>query len=227
VVNKLSTNRKLYLTTTHYHVEHTTGEQSFPADTVLIRPSVQQEEVDKNVEGMMARFRTMSERNRDLLAGVKLRAPDMVFDREMKLDLGGVTARLMWLGAAHTKGDEVIFVEPDSTLISGDVVQDRLVPRVNRGEGTPKGWLAVLDKIEPLKPRFVIPDHGDLGDTSLIAKQRGFMVDLESRSLALKKQGVSVSDAGKQLTAEFTKKYPDWASMDLVVMFVERVYEEN
>jgi hypothetical protein len=36
-----------------------------------------------------------------------------------------------------------------------------------------------------------------------------------------------VSDAGKRLTAEFTKKYPDWASMDLVAMFVERVYEEN
>ena len=227
VVKKLSTNQKLYLTSTHYHVEHTTGEASFPADTILIRPAVQQEEVEKNVEGMMARFRTMSAQNRELLDGVKLRAPDMVFDREVKLDLGGVTARLMLLGAAHTKGDEVIFVEPDSTLISGDVVENKIVPRANRGEGTPKSWLAVLDKIEPLKPRYIIPDHGDLGDNSLIAKQRGFMVDLQSRAVALKRQGVSVSDAGKQLTLEFKAKYPDWESMDLVATFVERVYEEN
>ena len=227
VVKKLSTNQKLYLTSTHYHVEHTTGEASFPADTVLIRPAVQQEEVEKNVEGMMARFRTMSAQNRELLDGVKLRAPDMVFDREVKLDLGGVTARLMLLGAAHTKGDEVFFVEPDSTLISGDVVENKIVPRANRGEGTPKSWLAVLDKIEPLKPRYIIPDHGDLGDNSLIAKQRGFMVDLQSRAVALKRQGVSVSDAGKQLTLEFKAKYPDWESMDLVATFVERVYEEN
>ena len=227
VVKKLSANQKLFLTTTHFHVEHTAGEAGFPADTILIRPAVQQEEVEKGVVGMLARFSANSAQNRELLAGVKLRAPDMVFDGEIKLDLGGVTARLMRLGAAHTKGDELIFVEPDSTLIPGDVVQDKLVPRVNRGEGTPQGWLAVLDKIEPLKPRYIIPDHGGLGDGSLIGKQRAFMTDLQSRALALKRQGVSAGDAGKQLTAEFKAKYPDWGSMDLVVGYVERLYEEN
>ncbi len=218
VVKKLSTGQKLFLTTTHFHVEHTAGEAAFPAETILIRPKVQQEEVEKSVAGMIARFSTFSEQNRDLLAGVKL---------QLKLDLGGVTARLLWFGAGHTKGDELIFVEPDSTLIPGDIVQDKLVPRVNSGEGTPKGWLTLLDKIAPLNPRYVVPDHGALGDGSLIAKERAFIVDLQSRALALKRQGVSVSDAGKQLTAEFKAKYSDWASMDLVASFVERVYAEN
>jgi glyoxylase-like metal-dependent hydrolase (beta-lactamase superfamily II) len=227
VVKKLSANPKLFLTTTHFHVEHTAGEAAFPAETILIRPAVQQEEVEKNVTGMLARFSTFSEQNRELLAGVKLRAPDMVFDSETKLDLGGVTARLLWLGTGHTKGDELIFVEPDSTLIAGDIVQDKIVPRVNRGEGTPQGWLAILDKIAPLKPRYVIPDHGALGDGSLIAKQRAFIVDLQSRAVALKRQGVSADDAAKQLTAEFKAKYPDWASMELVASFVQSVYAEN
>ena len=227
VVNKLSTNRRLYLTTTHFHVEHTAGEASFPADTVIIRPAVQQQEVEKSLIGMLARFSAMSPQNRELLAGVKLRAPDMVFDREAKLDLGGVTARLMWLGQAHTKGDELIFVEPDSTLIPGDVVQDKLVPRVNPDEGSPKGWLAVLDKVEPLNPRYIVPDHGDLGDGSLIAKQRAFMGDLQSRALVLKRQGVPAADAGKRLTAEFTAQYSGWSNLNLVESFVERVYEEN
>ncbi len=227
VVKKLSTNPKLFLTTTHFHVEHTAGEAAFPAETILIRSAAQQEEVEKNVPGMIARFSTFSEQNRELLAGVKLRAPDMVFDSETTLDLGGVTARLLWLGTGHTKGDELIFVEPDSTLIAGDIVQDKIVPRVNRGEGTPQGWLAILDKIAPLKPRYVIPDHGALGDGSLIAKQRSFIVDLQARAVALKRQGVSADDAGKQLTAEFKAKYPDWASMELVASFVQSVYAEN
>jgi glyoxylase-like metal-dependent hydrolase (beta-lactamase superfamily II) len=226
VVKKLSTNQKLFLTSTHFHAEHTAGEAAFPAETIIVRPVVQQEEVEKSLAGMIARFSTFSAQNREVLADAKVRAPDMVFDTEATLDLGGVTARLLWFGAAHTKGDEVIFIEPDSTLIPGDVVQDKLVPRVNRGEGTVKGWLAVLDKIAPLKPRYIVPDHGALGDISLIAKERAFIVDLQSRALALKRQGVSVSDAGKQLTAEFKAKYPDWASMDLVATFVERVYEE-
>jgi len=227
VVKKLSTNPKLFLTTTHFHVEHTAGEAGFLAETILIRAAVQEEEVEKGIAGMIARFSTFSDQNRELLAGVKLRAPDMVFDSEVKLDLGGVTARLLWYGAGHTKGDELIFVEPDSTLIPGDIVQDKLVPRVNAGEGTPQGWLAVLDKIAPLKPRYVIPDHGALGDGSLIAKERAFIVDLQSRALALKRQGVPVGDAGKQLTAEFKAKYPDWGNMELVAGFVERVYAES
>ena len=82
-----------------------------------------------------------------------------------------------------------------------------------------------------IKDRFldvehIVPDHGALGDVSLIAKERAFIVDLQARALALKRQGVSVSDAGKQLTAEFKAKYPDWENMDLVATFVERVYEE-
>jgi len=56
------------------------------------------------------------------LQDVKLRKPDILFDREVKLDLGGVTARLFWLGAAHTEGDELIFVEEDSVLLPGDIV---------------------------------------------------------------------------------------------------------
>jgi glyoxylase-like metal-dependent hydrolase (beta-lactamase superfamily II) len=188
---------------------------------------VQQQEVEMSLAGMITRFSGMSAQNRDLLAGVKVRAPDMVFDREVKLDLGGVTARLIWFGQAHTKGDEVIFVEPDSTLIPGDIVQDKLVPRVNPDEGSPKSWLTVLDKIEPLKPRYIVPDHGDLGDGSLIAKQRAFMSDLQSRALALKRQGVPAADAGKRLTAEITAQYPGWANLNLVESFVERVYEEN
>jgi glyoxylase-like metal-dependent hydrolase (beta-lactamase superfamily II) len=227
VVKRLSTGEKLFLTTTHFHAEHTAGEAGFPAETILIRPAVQQEEAEKSAAEMIARFSTFSSQNRELLAGVKLRAPDIVFDTEATVDLGGVTARLLWFGAGHTKGDELIFVQPDSTLIPGDIVQDKLVPRVNSGEGSPKGWLAVLDKIAPLKPRYVVPDHGALGDGSLIAKERAFIVDLQSRALALKRQGMSVNDAGKQLTVEFKTKYPDWGNMDLVASFVDRVYAEN
>ncbi len=227
VAQKLSANKKLFLTTTHYHPEHAAGEAGFPADTILVRPAAQQQEVEASASGMIERFSGMSPQNHELLAGVKLRAPDLVFERELKLDLGGVSARLLWFGQAHTKGDEVIFVEPDSTLIPGDVVQDKIVPRVNAGEGSPKSWLAVLDKIAALPPRHVVPDHGGLGDGSLVAQERGFIDDLRSRALALKGQGVSADDASKRLTGEFTAKYAGWTSLNLIPTFVERVYEEK
>jgi hypothetical protein len=43
--------------------------------------------------------------------------------------------------------------------------------------------------------------------------------------LALKRQGISPADAGKQLSAEFKTKYADWPSMN-VAGLVQRVYAE-
>ena len=44
---KVSKNTELYFTTTHFHPEHITGGQAFPANTIVIRPEAQQEEVDR------------------------------------------------------------------------------------------------------------------------------------------------------------------------------------
>ena len=226
VVNKLSPGTKLFLTTTHFHPEHAGGEPGFPPNTILIRDAVQQEEMEQHGAEMIDAFSKRSAQNAELLAGVKLRAPDVLFDSEAKLDLGGVTARLMWLGAGHTRGDELIFVEPDSALISGDIVENKLVPGIPGTGGSVKSWLAILDKLAPLKPRYVVPDHGELGDGSLIEKERAFMTDLQSRALQLKRQGVSADDAGKQLTAEFKTKYADWPNLNPIANFVRRVYAE-
>jgi glyoxylase-like metal-dependent hydrolase (beta-lactamase superfamily II) len=224
---KLAKAPNLYLTTTHFHPEHAMGEQAFPPRTVLIRPAVQQEEMEKHGAEFIELFRSRSAQNKELLEGVKLRAPDIVFDREVKLDLGGVTARLFWLGAAHTQGDELIFVEPDSALISGDIVQNKIVPGMPNEAASVKSWLAILDKLEPMKPRFVVPDHGSLGDGSLIAKEREFLLNLQRRSLELKRQGTPVDEAGRLLTAEFQAKYPDWENMRPVPNVVRRVYAES
>jgi len=227
VVKKLSPGGLLYLTTTHFHPEHAAGEAGFPSDTILIRDRVQQQEMEAHGAEMVAQFSRQSAERTELLANVKLRQPDIIFDCEAKLDLGGVTARLLWMGEAHTKGDELIFVEPDSTLISGDVVQNKRVPSIYGDGGTPSSWIGVLDKLAPLNPRHILPDHSDPGDGSLIAQERAFIADVQTRGLALKRQGVSAEDAGKRLVDEFKTKYPDWPNVNAVANFVQRVYAEG
>ena len=227
VVKKLAPSGLLYLTTTHFHPEHAAGEGGFPSDTILIRARVQQQEMDAHGAEMITRFSGNSAINAELLANVKMRQPDIIFDTEAKLDLGGVTARLLWLGEGHTKGDEMIFVEPDSTLITGDIVQNKRVPGIYMEGGTPTSWIAVLDKLAPLNPRHILPDHSEPGDASLIAQERAFIVDLQTRANALKRQGISAEDAGKRLVEEFKTKYPDWPNINAVANFVPRVYAEN
>jgi glyoxylase-like metal-dependent hydrolase (beta-lactamase superfamily II) len=224
---KLGKSPILYLTTTHFHPEHAMGEQAFPPRTVIIRPAVQQDEMNKHAKEMMDLFRGFSAQSKELLQDVKLRAPDITFDKEIKLDLGGVAARLFWWGPAHTQGDELIFVEQDSVLIPGDIVQDKIVPNMPNADASVKNWLAILDRLEPLQPRLVLPDHGALGDGSLIAKERAFLLELQSRSLELKREGKSADEAAATVTAEFKKKYTDWQTMGPVANVVKRVYAEN
>lgn len=226
VVQKLEKGSVLYLTTTHYHSEHVTGEQAFPANTVLIRPVAQQEELIQRLPGHMARFREMSQQNQELLTNVKLRTPDILFDGEMKVDLGGVTARLFCLGRAHTVGDMLIFVEEDSVLIPGDIVESKLFP-IMPEESSMKGWIAVLDKLEPLKPRLIVPDHGELGDGSLLAKQHAMLAEMQRRALELKREGKPADEAGKLLTDELHAKHPDYGQVERIAADVKLIYAEG
>jgi glyoxylase-like metal-dependent hydrolase (beta-lactamase superfamily II) len=225
VAAKLSGNQKLFLTTTHFHPEHAAGEGGFPPNTILIRDAVQQQEMEQHGMQMVEMFSSRSAQNKELLADVHFRSPDIVFDNDMKIDLGGVTARLLWFGGAHTKGDELTFVEPDGTLVSGDVVQNKVVPNIFGDGGTPSSWIAVLDKVSALQVRYVLPDHSAPGDGSLVAQERAFIDDLRTRALQLKQQGVSADDAGKQLSAELKAKYSDWPNMN-VAGFVRSIYNE-
>jgi glyoxylase-like metal-dependent hydrolase (beta-lactamase superfamily II) len=57
VAKRLSKGSKLFLTTTHYHPEHAAGNWRVPVETILMRPTVQQPELEKQGEQTMTFFR--------------------------------------------------------------------------------------------------------------------------------------------------------------------------
>jgi glyoxylase-like metal-dependent hydrolase (beta-lactamase superfamily II) len=208
---KLAKGPILYLTNTHFHPEHSSGEEAFPANTVLIRPKEMQVELEKNGARMVALFSSNTPQNKALLQDVHFRMPDVLFEGDMKVDLGGVTVRMFWVGPAHTIGDQLIYVEEDRTLIPGDIVQNKLIPNLYGDDASAKGWIAALDKAAALNPKNIVPDHGALGDASLIAQERAFLVYLRGRVLELKSLGKSVDEILKLMTDEVKAKYPDWS----------------
>jgi glyoxylase-like metal-dependent hydrolase (beta-lactamase superfamily II) len=224
---KLSKGSLLYLTTTHYHPEHAAGEGGFPANTIIARPVAQQKELEERGMQFVEMFSSRSPQMKELLAGVKFRAPDITFAEEMTLDLGGVTARLFWMGQAHTKGDELVDVEPDSTLISGDVVQNKTVPNLPDDNASMKGWVEILTKLRPMTWQHILPDHSAPGDGSLVDQDYQFFSQLQARALELKHQGKSADDAGQALLAEFKMKFPDWQGLNAIPNVVKHVYAEN
>jgi hypothetical protein len=111
-------------------------------------------------------------------------------------------------------------------LISGDVVQNKTIPHIFGDGGTPASWLAVLEKVSSLPVAHVLPDHSAPGDGSLVAAEVKLISEIRTRALALKQQGVSAEDAGKQVSAYLKTQYPDWPNAN-AADFVKSVYAEQ
>jgi glyoxylase-like metal-dependent hydrolase (beta-lactamase superfamily II) len=151
----------------------------------------------------------------------------VIFHDEVTVDLGGgVTVRLLWLGKAHTEGDELIFVEPDATLVSGDVVQNATLPNIFTGSGkggTPTSWLRVVDEVAKLHPVHILPDHSEPGDGSLVEQERQLIAEIRSSARELKGRGVSALAAGAEISAKLKKEHPNWRDTNASA-FVRSVY---
>ena len=223
---KVSKNSDLYFTTTHFHPEHVTGVQAFPPNTKILRSEVQEEELKQKQPQFISNFSKRTPEIKALLQDVKPRPPDILFDREVKIDLGGVTARLFLVGPGHTRGDTAIYIEEDRVLFTGDVVVNRFFPIFPDKDASAKNWLAVLDRFQALQPRSVVPGHGEVGDAGLITAEQSYLKALRSRAAELKAQGKSPKDAAELLTAEFKMKYPNWDNPGWIADAVERFYSE-
>ena len=83
----------------------------------------------------------------------------------------------------------------------------------------------MLDKVAALNSAHVLPDHSAPGDGSLVAAEKSLITEIRTHALALKRQGVSVEDAGKQVTTDLKMLHPDWPNTN-AVGFVRSVYAE-
>jgi metallo-beta-lactamase class B len=224
-VAKVSRNSPLYLVTTHFHAEHVAGISAFPAGTKYVISRVQQQDLDELGTDLTKRFAGGSPIMADLLKDAPVRRADVLFDREYRIDLGGVNVRLLALGPTHTRGDTMVFVEQDKVLYAGDVVMPR-VPVAFSQTSSAKAWEDVLAQLTPLGPTVIVPAHGPTGTGTMLAEQRAAFGGLRTRVLELKAQGQSADDAVKTLTAEFQQQHPDWTATNRVGAIVRGMYLE-
>jgi glyoxylase-like metal-dependent hydrolase (beta-lactamase superfamily II) len=225
-MKKLSANTDVYVVTTHYHPEHSLGASAFKGAKLLMTRMQQQDmtELGKQIQDTFAKRSTLTA---ELLNGVAYPTPDILFDRDYRLDLGGVHVRLMWRGPAamHSRGDTMIFVEEDRVLFTGDVVMSqRFLAAQNTSSVTT--WLATLDELAALKPARVVPSHGSIGDATLIARDRAFLQAVQSRVSELKRAGKSIDEAVAAVVAEIAPSYPEWGNPSGAAAVARAAYAE-
>jgi glyoxylase-like metal-dependent hydrolase (beta-lactamase superfamily II) len=213
VAKKLAGAKALYLVTTHFHPEHDLGAQAFPETTKLIRSADQVKEIAEAGLALAKVFASRSPINAELLKDADFRKADITFERDYDLDLGGVHAKLTAMGPNHTLGDTIIWIESERVLFAGDLAM-RAQPAFASPHSSLRHWLAVLDRLEELKPAIVVPSHGPTGDgIGFITGYRTYLTEVRDRTAAQKRAGRSVDQAVETVTAEFGERTPDKARL--------------
>ena len=208
VAQKLAGSRQIYLAVTHVHPEHDLGAQAFSAQTKMIRSTDQQKDIEEFGLQLAKVFAGRSPINAELLKDGEFRKPDIVFEKEYELDLGGVTARLFAAGPNHTRGDVYMWVPNDRVLFSGDLAM-KAQPAFASPYSSINQWLASLDRLEAMHPAVVVPSHGPVGDAGFITGYRSYLKEVQERTSAEKKAGRSVDAAVETVTATMAGRYPD------------------
>jgi glyoxylase-like metal-dependent hydrolase (beta-lactamase superfamily II) len=208
-VAKVSKNAELFIGSTHFHAEHTTGYIAFPPSAKYINSTVQEEEFEQGGMQMVKMFSGRSPATAEILKDAARRPAAITFDRSYTLDLGGVRVRFLVVGPTHTRGDTTFFVEGDNVLYAGDVVMNNSFLAAT-GVSSMTAWLAAFDSLEALKPRTIVPAHGEVGPGTIIATNRRIMREVQARARALKAEGRPSDEVAQAVQMELQSQYPGW-----------------
>lgn len=209
-VRRITEKKILYLTITHFHPEHGMGAQAFRPETTIIYPMAQKEELFDKANDFIKLFSGFSPEIAELLQDVEIVSPQITFRHKVEIDLGGLPVRLLHFGAAHTRGDNLVFLPQQKILFAGDVVLNRFFPIMPDADANGSHWIKILEKLEALEPTIVVPGHGEVGDASLIAAMKQYLVSLRESVRELHGRGKSAEEIESVLTDEFQKKYSHW-----------------
>ncbi len=91
------------------------------------------------------------------LATVKVTPPTVGFDREMTVDLGGRSVKLLWLGLGNTPGDAVAWVPDARVVATGDLV---VAPTPYAFGSFIFEWPVTLRALMALPATAIVPGHG-------------------------------------------------------------------
>lgn len=117
---------------------------------------------DMNARGAM-QLQGLAGELKDKVAGTEVVLPTRTFDKKEVLSLGGREIHLLYFHGGHTPGDSVVWLPSEGVLFSGDMVYvDRLLGALPFSNAT--HWLASFAEMEQLKPRVIVPGHGEVCD---------------------------------------------------------------
>jgi cyclase len=208
-----------YLIDTHYHADHTGGNELFAKDGAIV---VAQDNVKKRLEEGTTNGLTGARTP----AAPKGALPSDTYTNFSKISLSGRVADLKHIANAHTDGDTYVWFKTANVLSTGDTFTNGRYPNIDFANGgNINGMITATDaylKLTNARSR-IVPGHGPLADRAALVAYRMMLVTARERMAALVKQGKS--EAEVIVAKPFADLNVKWAPTELAgTNFVRVVY---
>src|SRR6266849_2141222 len=237
-----------YAVNSHYHLDHTGGNQVLAARGVpiiahdnLIKWQTNRnkrflpapEELQKRRDDAAKQLSETPEdqkdkratlerqiRRLDAMMAIKLTNPTVTFGAgTVHLYLGKREVILSPL-PGHTGGDVLAYVPDANVVFTGDLGWSKTLP--NLVDATVNDWIPTLDKILSQYPAAkFIPGHGNVAEAAEIKDFRDYLGDLRAAIMKMIDEGLTI-DQAKQ--AKVGEKYRNYAFQNFAVPNIEDMY---
>jgi cyclase len=104
-----------------------------------------------------------------------LHPPSVLLPSRAVFDDGNQRVELLHFGPAHTAVDTIAWLPKHKIVSTGDVVNNG--PNV-MWDAHVLSWINVLEQVQGLGAKTVVPGHGPIGDASTIVGQRAYLIAL-------------------------------------------------
>ena len=214
-----------FLINTHHAFDHSSANCVFAAQGVTILGSRICR--DAMIEDGELNFRRWSDRSpqvKKLLEekDIKVVLPQLTFEQEMQLHLGGKTLELSYHGHAHSPGDIIIYLPEDQVLFAGDLLWVGFFPNVR--EANVPNQIRVVDKILSYPVRYYVPGHGGItANRDDISAMRDFLSSLYELIARLVREGKTLEEI-KALEEPLAKEHPYWSGRVFLTTAIEVIY---
>ena len=211
----------LYVINTHYHGDHTFGNQTFRKNhNIIAHKNVRKAlELQAGKEHLEV-FKSLK------IPGMEetvVTPPSIIFKDKMDIYVGEYHLELIHV-KGHTDGDLFIYIEALKTLITGDLILNKRIPYM--GDAYIEEWIKAINYMGDLNAEIYIPGHGDPGGKPVLIAMKHYLIELRQMVENQIKKGSSLTETQDAVRPKLKAKYSNWEKLEWLDGNIKRAYRE-
>ena len=209
-----------YLMNTHYHGDHTGGNENIGKTGTLIL-------AHDNVYKRLSRGATKLSAGREIPPASKEALPVVSFSEDMKLHLNGEDIHAFHVDHAHTDGDVIIYFPSSNVIHMGDTFFKDRFPYIDLNSGgSVNGLLKAIGQVLLLidDETKVVPGHGSMATKADLELYQKTIMTLRDRVNKSIRSGLELEEVK---AANITKEFDSWgAGFISADRIIETIYKD-